>query len=496
MADTHCGRLWMALVAGVTAFAIAAPLHRAVAASMAVPPGTQPVKTPTPQTPPPQPPTPQPKPGPTNTPEPTPNPAEPAPNPGPPGTEKGPGGDGNETSDPIHLYRPTRKDLDHPNLPTVLGHGVPSSTRVNSGATIISSGKQVFLITTLDALTFESGERTVDIAFVTHDNGRFTECAVISEVDSFRFRWTPAAPEHCAIELRDEEVAKVRDCKVWAFFNDPTRDGPQGNGSPNLGPRCGIAGRGVLLQDDGGRRRYSSLAFDGTLDPDAAFNLQYAPVDPAADAGLAGCSFVHDMNNGWLWLAGIGTVPQGVEPMMHVLGQGPIEALLTAMSDGSARPVTELLLLDRHFQRLGIPAGYEGMRSFMAANQLDGLVTWKVVQLARGNHAELYPMRPRVGIDGARVIAAVARDPSLDLTMRLRGVPTGAKNLSGKDTHAEKDAMVAVKAEYVRGLRPGEMLRLDISEPTGSNGQVLVIEATTTGEQSLPLHGPATAEEP
>jgi hypothetical protein len=391
----------------------------------------------------------------------------------------------------LQLKRPRREDRDSPNLPTVLGHGIEPGDRISRGATIVSKGRQAFLITVLDALAFESGQRTVDIALVEAAGGK--ECAVIPNVDSFRFRWIDDVPDHCAVELREEEIALIRKCEVWAFFDQPEIKEPEGDGNPAAGARLSATGMGVDLRRGEGPRRYDAIASMTELDPDAANTLDFAPIDPPADARLAGTCFVHDMGSGWVWLAGIGTEGNGAAPMTTVLGEPAVARIVDSVADGSARPVTELLMLERHLRRTGIPPGYAGLREFLSENGAAGLVRWKEVQASRGNHESAYRIERRAGVDGDRVVAAVSRNPSHDLSMNLEGSGAGAR-WRGADVASAPDAAVGVSAQEMGALGPDEAfeltLRIDNTSP--ETAQILVIEATAIGPQTpaLPTAAP------
>lgn len=396
--------------------------------------------------------------------------------------------------DPLRLTRPTKAQLKHPNLPAVLGGAIEPGDRVSSGATIVTRGKRAFLITTLDALAFESGSRTVDIALVTCDPpAGCRDCDVIKDIDSFRFRWTREAPDHCAVELREDEVMKVRGCKVWAFFDHPDVNPPIGDGDPANGEQASLKGLGVEVDRASSPRSYRPISASTDVDPDAATSMPFPLIDPPVDSALAGFSFVLEKGDGWLWLGGIGNVTEGAKPMMSLLGTSGINALLRAMETGSAGPVTELQMLERHLQRHGIPAGYPDMRAFLEEHRFDGLATWKVVHLADGRYEGDCEILKREAIEGDRVFAAVSRDPADDLTLQLSG---SSLKLMGIEEHEARDSMVAVGAAEIRAVAAGESLKLTISEPRRSSAQVLIIEAAAIGERSPALPGKAQAMVP
>jgi hypothetical protein len=394
-----------------------------------------------------------------------------------------PNGDPGRIYDRWKLTPPSNPDI--PNLPIVVAKSLDGKRVRHTNAMVIATDSGVWLITLLDGLVFETGRRTVDIDLLQCNGGACNVCDTIKDVDSFRFRWVPEAPDHCAIQLREAEIAQLSTCKTWTFV--PVQAEPAGGEARGTAPTMTAIPIRAPWADGTVDGRYeastaiSNCNAEELLQPDG-----FTPIEPAVDVRTGGATFIRESNGQHVLCVGIGD-PHGTqgEPIARVLNERGIISLMEPAPPSQQRPVTERLMLERALRRWRNPEGYTTMREFVAENGLDRLVTWRVAPLANGRMATQYAFA-RDPMDTGRAIAAVSQIGTDALALQIS---TASNRGQGAERVDQSDAVVAVRKEQL-GAAGTPVLSVSTKSP--SSAEVLIIEtspSTDAETERLPAVG-------
>jgi hypothetical protein len=398
-----------------------------------------------------------------------------------------PNGDPGRIYDRWKLTPPSNPDI--PNLPIVVAKSLDGKRVRHTNAMVIATDSGVWLITLLDGLVFETGRRTVDIDLLQCNGGGCEVCGTIKDVDSFRFRWVPEAPDHCVLQLSNDEIAQLSTCKTWTFVPGPAEPIGVAAASDTDGTALGKTAIDISAPwaDGTADGRYGASIASSFCNAEELRQADgFTAIQPIVDARTGGATFIRTSDDRNVICVGIGD-PQGTsgESIARVLNERGIASLIEPTPPAQQLPVTERLMLERALRRWQNPEGYTTMREFVAENGLDRLVTWRIAPLANGRVVTPYAFA-KDPPDTGRAIAAVSRKGSDALALQMS---TSSNRGQGMERVGQSDAVVAVKKEQLS--EAGSPL-LSISTDAPSSADVLIIETSPpTGAETerLPAIG-------
>ena len=398
---------------------------------------------------------------------------------GKPPKDEGKGDPARPNGDPGRIYERWKltppSDPGIPNLPIVVAKSLDGKRVRHTNAMVIATDSQVWLITLLDGLVFETGRRTVDIDLLQCNGGGCNVCGTIKDVDSFRFRWVPEAPDHCVIQLREDEIAQLSTCKTWTFVPGPAEPIGGTAASDTDGPaptKTAISISAPWADGTADGRYRASIASSFCNAEELRQADGFTAIQPIVDARIGGATFIRTSDDRNFICVGIGD-PHGTsgESIARVLNERGITSLIEPTPPAEQRPVTECLMLERALRRWQNLAGYTTMREFVAENGLDRLVTWRIAPLANGRLATPYAFA-KDPPDTGRAIAAVSRNGTDDLALQMS---TSSNRGQGMERVGQSDAVVAVKKEQL-GDAGSPLLSISTNAP--SSADVLIIETS------------------
>jgi hypothetical protein len=371
------------------------------------------------------------------------------------------------------LTPPSNPDI--PNLPIVVAKSLDGKRVRHTNAMVIATDSRVWLITLLDGLVFETGRRTVDIDLLQCNGGGCEVCGTIKDVDSFRFRWVPEAPNHCVLQLSNDEIAQLSTCKTWTFVPGPAEPigGAAASDTDGTAPRKTAIPISAPWADGTADGRYQASIASSLCNAEELRQADgFTAIQPIVDARTGGATFIRTSDDRTVICVGIGD-PQGTsgEPIARVLNERGIASLIEPTPPAQQLPVTERLMLERALRGWQNPEGYTTMREFVAENGLDRLVTWRIAPLANGRLATPYAFA-KDPPDTGRAIAAVSRKGTDALALQMS---TSSNRGQGMERVGQSDAVVAVKKEQLS--EAGSPL-LSISTDAPSSADVLIIETS------------------
>ena len=398
---------------------------------------------------------------------------------GPTGT-----GDGGKSQDPApvtkreQIYKDrklTPPSLDIQNLPIVVAKSLDGKRLRHTNAMVIATTSQVWLVTLLDGLVFESGRRTVDIELLQCKGAECTACETMRDIDSFRFRWVPEAPDHCVLELSEAEIKQLSTCKTWTFV--PVQDDEEPIVDPTARDADGAASTAIAIEapwvDGTSDGRYSAAVVSASCNAEDLHRSDgFTAIRPSIDVPAGGAPFIRTSADRRITGVGIGDTRGTPEvPITQVLNVQGITSLIEPTPPAEQRKVTERLMLERALRRWQNPEGYTAMREFVAENGLDRLVTWRIAALANGRLSTTYAFAHDPAGTG-RAIATVSQTGADALALQLL---TPTNRGQGTERIGLSNAVVAVKAER---LNDAGTPTLDVSTNSPSSADVLIIETS------------------
>lgn len=370
----------------------------------------------------------------------------------------------------------TPPNLDIQNLPIVVAKSLDGKRLRHTNAMVIATTSQVWLVTLLDGLVFESGRRTVDIELLQCKGAECTACETMRDIDSFRFRWVPEAPDHCVLELSKEEIKQLSTCKTWTFV--PIQDDEEPIGDPTARDADGAASTAIAIEapwvDGNSDGRYSAAMASASCNAEDLHRPDgFTAIRPSVDVAAGGAPFIRTSESGGrITCVGIGDTRGTPEvPITQVLNVQGITSLIEPTPPAEQRKVTERLMLERALRRWQNPEGYTAMREFVAENGLDRLVTWRIAALANGRLSTTYAFAHDPAGTG-RAIATVSQTGADALALQLL---TPTNRGQGTERIGLSNAVVAVKAER---LNDAGTPTLDVSTSAPSSADVLIIETS------------------
>jgi hypothetical protein len=355
---------------------------------------------------------------------------------------------------------------------------------------VIATASNVWLITLLDGLVFESGRRTVDIELLQCKGAECTACETMKDIDSFRFRWVPEAPDHCVLELSEAEIEQLRTCKTWTFV--PVQDDEEQIVAPTARDADGAASTAIAIEapwvDGTSDGRYLAAIASASCNAEDLHQPDgFTAIRPSVDVPAGGAPFIRtSKSDGRPTCVGIGDTRGTPEvPITQVLNVQGITSLIEPTPPAEQRKVTERLMLERALRRWQNPEGYTAMREFVAENGLDRLVTWRIAALTNGRLNTTYTFA-HDPMGTGRAIATVSQTGADALALQLL---TPTNRGQGTERIGLSNAVVAVKAER---LNDAGTPTLDVSTTAPSSADVLIIEtspSTNVEPEQLPPVG-------
>ena len=386
-----------------------------------------------------------------------------------------------------NLTPPTKLDI--PNLPIVVAKSLDGKRLRHTNAMVIATASKVWLVTLLDGLVFESGRRTVDIELLQCKGAECTACETMKDIDSFRFRWVPEAPDHCVLELSEAEIKQLSTCKTWTFV--PIEDDEEPIVDPTARDADGAASTAIAIEapwvDGTSDGRYSAAVVSASCNAEDLHRSDgFTAIRPSIDVPAGGAPFIRTTADRRITGVGIGDTRGTPEvPITQVLNDQGITSLIEPTPPAEQRKVTERLMLERALRRWQNPEGYTAMREFVAENGLDRLVTWRIAALANGRLSTTYAFAHDPAGTG-RAIATVSQTGADALALQLL---TPTNRGQGTERIGLSNAVVAVKAER---LNDAGTPTLDVSTSAPSSADVLIIEtspSTNVEPEQLPPVG-------
>ena len=408
--------------------------------------------------------------------------------------QQGGGGDGTppvtKTEQIYKDWKLTPPNLDIQNLPIVVAKSLDGKRLRHTNAMVIATTSQVWLVTLLDGLVFESGRRTVDIELLQCTGAECTACETMRDIDSFRFRWVPEAPDHCVLELSKAEIKQLSTCKTWTFV--PIQDDEEPIVDPTARDADGAASTAIAIEapwvDGTSDGRYSAAVVRASCNAEDLHRSDgFTAIRPSIDVAAGGAPFIRTSESGGrITCVGIGDTRGTPEvPITQVLNVQGITSLIEPTPPAEQRKVTERLMLERALRRWQNPEGYTAMREFVAENGLDRLVTWRIAALANGRLSTTYAFAHDPAGTG-RAIATVSQTGADALALQLL---TPTNRGQGAERIGLSNAVVAVKGER---LNDAGTPTLDVSTNSPSSADVLIIEtspSTNVEPEQLPPVG-------
>jgi hypothetical protein len=384
----------------------------------------------------------------------------------------------------------TPPNLDIQNLPIVVAKSLDGKRLRHTNAMVIATASNVWLITLLDGLVFESGRRTVDIELLQCKGAECTACETMKDIDSFRFRWVPEAPDHCVLELSKAEIKQLSTCKTWTFV--PIQDDEEQIVAPTASDADGAASTAIAIEapwvDGTSDGRYSAAIASASCNAEDLHRPDgFTAIRPSVDVPAGGAPFIRtSKSDGRPTCVGIGDTRGTPEvPITQVLNVQGITSLIEPTPPAEQRKVTERLMLERALRRWQNPEGYTAMREFVAENGLDRLVTWRIAALTNGRLNTTYTFA-HDPMGTGRAIATVSQTGADALALQLL---TPTNRGQGTERIGLSNAVVAVKAER---LNDAGTPTLDVSTTAPSSADVLIIEtspSTNVEPEQLPPVG-------
>jgi hypothetical protein len=285
----------------------------------------------------------------------------------------------------------------------------------------------------------------------------------------------PEAPDHCVIQLREDEIAQLSTCKTWTFVPGPAEPigGTAASDTDGTAPTKTAISISAPWADGTADGRYRASIASSFCNAEELRQADgFTAIQPIVDARIGGATFIRTSDDRNFICVGIGD-PHGTsgEAIARVLNERGITSLIEPTPPAEQRPVTERLMLERALRRWQNPQGYRTLRDFVAENGMDRLVTWRIAPLANGRLATQYAFAADPP-DTGRAIAAVSQAGTDALALR---VSTESNRGQGMERVGQSDAVVAVRKEL---LDDAGTPMLSVSTTAPSSADVLIIETS------------------
>ena len=338
-----------------------------------------------------------------------------------------------------------------------------------------------WLVTSLDALQFETGRRSVDIWFVGPTSGgnpgAFMKSS-LPKVSSYRFIWSSKVPSIALIELSREESRTAEAAGAVRMWTDmPATQLPaattlrvawidrwetSGKAVPKAAPKCVPAA--TTAPTDGDR----------------------VGITPSQETLLIGAPFLMSAGSAPR-LAGIGFdpgAPYRPEGVTQIMTRASIEAIRS-----DAAPVEDLKMLERELPRWNNPKGYEGLTEFAARKGCPNFLSWRIGKISGSTLVDTYRPSTALG-DGMRILGVVCEDPSVDATIELNREENKGH---GREQHLALDAALGVRsATESAGSQRTTSVATTGSRTEGltAASRILFLEAVPESSNSKPMPKP------
>jgi hypothetical protein len=332
-----------------------------------------------------------------------------------------------------------------------------------------------WLVTSLDALRFETGRRSVEIWFVgptPNDKAGASRKSTIEKVSSYRFIWSEAVSSIALLELTPEESRIAQNAGAalsWAETPAAERDTPTklrvawvenpeaiGKSPRKAVPRC-------------------------TPTMAAASNGRSAvEIEPNQPAALMGAPFLTSEGTAPR-LAGIGFdvgAPYQPSEVIGILLRQGIEEIRDA-----GRRVEDLQMLERELPRWGNPKGYEGLVAFAARKGCPNFLSWRISVMSGSTHVDTYRPSTAHG-NGMRILGVVCEDQNVDATIELSRPENKG---SGREQHPALDAALGIRSAAEAA---GAKRTTSLNPAAKSASKLLYLETIADGSDSRPMPKP------
>jgi hypothetical protein len=353
---------------------------------------------------------------------------------------------------PAPAGQPVRRD-DEPWIAWVGPKGAEASG--GNAAILRDRDGRSYLVTTIDALGFRTGERTVELAAYSGGAVKLTRESRVQNVSAYDFRVLPSddgLEELCVLRLKPDQARKLTGERTLVFEFDDTMNDP-------WAPKAEVASSCCHLSSgERGLERF----------------MQEAP--PAAAAGAP-----------VFW-----TIPASGERVRRVLAgiaRGPGDApgalhawhrLRSLLDESKTQFVDDARALDRY---LRFPDNWVNRGDLATAFRwsveckFPCVSHWRTVEIG-SDGLEEYDYRPGKAGDAAkdedRLVSVVSDRPGDDVTLEI-----GDEQSVGIERHPTPDAAVAIpRAGSAKGLRA----KILVQPPPGETTvRVMVIETAPEG---------------
>lgn len=410
------------------------------------------------------------------------------------------GGDGGTGSNPPESTKPATKDPKQPSFPTVGPEGpgpsgalkdagsvppalpwVGESDGGGNGVLFVHKGTgAAYLVTSIDALRFESGERTVRVGTFecTLPDGTRRLAALQAPVDSYRFRVLPEAhplSALCAIPLNEAEREQLliydpKDRRTLRFEYDEGMTGELAGADVVSGYSHALRSQGRDMRWQSARASCNS-AVQGAVAPELPGSFDAAPfmTEPDRQSDEPAISLI-----GMLGTNGDGSAKEAkVVKVVH-----PWASLRDLLDDSRTAPITDARALShflKHHWRN--PGSYQGLAAWALQHDFDRIAHWRTMSFQGGRCSSRF--EPHWLLDDGRpdprIVCAASEAAGEDVSLELAN-PASA----GAEHHPALDAAVAIE-----NPRDDRSLDLTITGPTLSGARVLVIEASRRAHPRL-----------
>ena len=416
-----------------------------------------------------------------------------------PGDGQGPGGSGGAepaTPKPVPTPKEPKPPLPPPTPPTppewpceALTHTLVVSKQTTDDddtslnaypATVFrdsgdSASGSCWLVTSLDALRFETGRRSVDIWFVgptPNDKSGASRKSTIEKVSSYRFIWSEAVSSIALLKLTPEEsriAERAGAALSWA--ETPAAE-------PGTPTKLRVAW--VESPETIGKPPRKAVPRCATTMAAASNGRSAVEIEPNQPAALLGAPFLTSEGTAPR-LAGIGFdvgAPYQPSEVTGILLKAGIEEIRVA-----GRQVEDLQMLERELPRWGNPKGYEGLVAFVARKGCPNFLSWRIGVMSGSTHVDTYRPSTTHG-DGMRILGVICDDPNVDATIELSRPENKG---SGREQHPALDAALGIRSAAEAA---GAKRTTSLNPAAQGASKLLYLETMADGSDSRPMPKP------
>ena len=348
----------------------------------------------------------------------------------------------------------------------------PATVFRNSGD---SASGSCWLVTSLDALRFETGRRSVEIWFVgptPNDKAGASRKSTIEKVSSYRFIWSEAVSSIALLELTPEESRIAQNAGAALSWAETPAAEP---GTPT---KLRVAW--VESPETIGKPPRKAVPRCATTMAAASNGRSAVEIEPNQPAALLGAPFLTSEGTAPR-LAGIGFdvgAPYQPSEVTGILLKAGIEEIRDA-----GRKVEDLQMLERELPRWGNPKGYEGLVAFAARKGCPNFLSWRVGVMSGSTYVDTYRPSTALG-NGMRILGVVCEDQNVDATIELNRPENKG---SGREQHPALDAALGVRSASESA---GAKRTTSVSPVLPGPSRLLFLETVADGSDSRPMPKP------